>query len=108
MIPIIILILVFLLIAVRQIGNIRLHIWQIMSGGAIAVLLAGRISVPSAVNSINFDVILFLFGMFVVGEAWKTAGILHIYLIIFLNMQKALTHCCSSLFWEWERFQFFL
>ena len=33
-IPIVTLAIVFLLIAVRQIGNLRLAIWQIMLGGA--------------------------------------------------------------------------
>jgi Na+/H+ antiporter NhaD/arsenite permease-like protein len=47
-----------------------------MSGGAVAVLLTGQISVPNAILSINFDVILFLFGMFVVGEASERSGYL--------------------------------
>ncbi len=84
MIPIIVLTIVFLLIAVRQIGNIKLQIWQIMLGGAIAVLIAGQISFTSAFNSINFDVIFFLFGMFVVGQALEESGFLeHLTFLIF-------------------------
>jgi Na+/H+ antiporter NhaD/arsenite permease-like protein len=75
-IPIVILTIVLLLIAIRQIGNIRLQIWQIMLGGALAVLLTGRISASAAISSVNFDVILFLFGMFVVGEALEKSGYL--------------------------------
>lgn len=75
-IPIIVLLLVFILIAVRQIGNIRLQIWQIMLFGAFVVLLTGEISPISALKSINLDVMLFLFGMFVVGEALEESGYL--------------------------------
>ena len=75
-IPIIILSIVFILIAVRQIGNIRLQIWQIMSFGAIAVLITGQITASDALKSINIDVMLFLFGMFVIGEALHESGYL--------------------------------
>ncbi len=68
-IPIVVLFAVLVLIATRRIGNIRLQIWQIMMLGAIAVLLTGQISPTNALMSVNLDVILFLFGMFVVGEA---------------------------------------
>ncbi|MBM4432874.1 MAG: anion transporter [Chloroflexi bacterium] len=76
MISIIILIIVFILIAVRQIGKIRLQIWQIMVLGAIGVLVTGQISPPEALKSINPDVMLFLFGVFVVGQALEESGYL--------------------------------
>ena len=75
-IPIIVLTVVFILIATRQIGKVKLQIWQIMSGGAIAVLFTGGISLKNAFAAINFDVILFLFGMFVVGQALEESGYL--------------------------------
>jgi len=75
-IPIIVLAIVFVLIAVRRIGNIKLQIWQIMLFGAITVLITGQISPINALLSINFDVILFLFGMFIVGEALVESGYL--------------------------------
>jgi Na+/H+ antiporter NhaD/arsenite permease-like protein len=68
-ISVITLLAVFLLIAVRQVGNVRLQIWQIMVLGAMTVLVTGQISTRDALLSINVDVMLFLFGMFVVGEA---------------------------------------
>lgn len=68
--------LVFILIAVRKIGNVSFQIWQVMLLGALAVLLTGEISLDDAFNSINLDVILFLFGMFVVGEALDESGYL--------------------------------
>lgn len=67
---------VFLLIAIRQVGRFRLKIWQIMLGGALAVLLTGQIPVPDAARAINPDVMIFLFGMFVVGQALLESGYL--------------------------------
>jgi Na+/H+ antiporter NhaD/arsenite permease-like protein len=45
-----------------------------MLGGALAVLLAGQISPADALHAINADVMLFLFGMFIVGEALVRSG----------------------------------
>jgi Na+/H+ antiporter NhaD/arsenite permease-like protein len=75
-IPIIVLTTVFALIAIRQVGRYNLKIWQIMLGGAIAVLISGQISLPDALHAINIDVMLFLFGMFIVGEALVESGYL--------------------------------
>src|SRR3989338_812811 len=76
MLSIIILLIVFLLIAIRQIGNIKLQIWQIMFGGAITVLATGQIKFANAWKAINLDVILFLFGMFMIGQALEESGYL--------------------------------
>jgi Na+/H+ antiporter NhaD/arsenite permease-like protein len=76
MISIIVLAVVFILIAIRRIGNIRLQIWQVMLFGAIAVLVTGQITPMNALKSINLDVILFLFGMFIVGQALEESGYL--------------------------------
>jgi Na+/H+ antiporter NhaD/arsenite permease-like protein len=67
---------VFLLIAVRQVGGFTIRIWQIMLGGALAVLLTGQIGLPDALRAINPGVMVFLFGMFVVGEAMVDSGYL--------------------------------
>jgi Na+/H+ antiporter NhaD/arsenite permease-like protein len=74
--PLIVLTLVFLLIAIRQLGGLRLRIWQIMLAGALAVLLLGQITPADALRAINPDVMLFLFGMFVVGVAVAESGYL--------------------------------
>ncbi|MDW7731944.1 MAG: SLC13 family permease [Methanolobus sp.] len=74
--PALILGIVFLLTAVRQIGNIRLEIWQIMCLGAAGVLLTGQISIPEAIDSVNMDVMLFLFGMFTIGQALEMSGLI--------------------------------
>jgi len=72
--PVLILAIVFFLTAIRQIGSLRLGIWQIMSLGALGVLMTGQISITDAINSVNVDVMLFLFGMFAVGQALEMSG----------------------------------
>lgn len=67
---------VFILIAIRNIRAVRLQIWQIMLLGALTVLFTGQISPREAFHSINGDVILFLFGMFAVGQALEESGYL--------------------------------
>jgi Na+/H+ antiporter NhaD/arsenite permease-like protein len=76
MISIIILLLVFILIAVRQFVNIRYQIWQVMLAGAFGVLVTGQIPPVKALEAINLDVMLFLFGMFIVGQALDESGYL--------------------------------
>ena len=75
-VAIFVLLAVFILIAVRQVGRFRLQIWHVMLGGAVAVLVTLQISPVKALESINLDVMFFLFGMFVVGEALEQSGYL--------------------------------
>jgi Na+/H+ antiporter NhaD/arsenite permease-like protein len=75
--PLVVLAIVFILIAVRQVGRFRIRIWQIMLGGALTVLFTGQISLSAAAGAINPDVMLFLFGMFVVGAAVSESGYLN-------------------------------
>ncbi len=67
---------VILLIVFRRIGSIRLKIWQIMGVGALAVLLTRQITIVDAVASIDLDVILFLFGVFIIGQSLDESGLL--------------------------------
>jgi Na+/H+ antiporter NhaD/arsenite permease-like protein len=60
---------VFLVIAFRTIGGILVKIWHAMTAGAVLVLVTGQISPHEAMEATNLEVMLFLFGMFVVGEA---------------------------------------
>ena len=76
MIPIIVVALVFILIIIRRIGRFRLQIWQIMLVGALVVLATLQISPQNALKAINLDVMFFLFGMFIVGEALVDSGYL--------------------------------
>ena len=70
----IVLLIVFALIAIRQVGRLRFRIWQIMLMGALAVLLTGQITIPEAVRAVNPDIMIFLLAMFVVGEALIQSG----------------------------------
>lgn len=67
---------VFLAIAVRQVGRFRLQIWQIVLVGATVVLVTRQISIPAALSYIDPTVILFLLGIFIVGEALTESGYL--------------------------------
>ncbi|MBI3777370.1 MAG: anion transporter [Gammaproteobacteria bacterium] len=67
---------VFLLIAVRRIGRFRFELWQIMLFGAVAVLVTGQIAPMAALKAIDVDVMLFLFGVFIVGQALEESGYL--------------------------------
>jgi Na+/H+ antiporter NhaD/arsenite permease-like protein len=75
--PILVLGVVLLLIALRGVRGLRLPIWLVMLGGAVAVLLAGSISLQRAVQAVDIDVMLFLFGVFVVGRALEHSGYLY-------------------------------
>ena len=76
MFSIYVLLIVFLLIAVRRVGKVTFQIWQIMLLGALSVLAAGEITPLRALQAVNLDVIFFLFGMFVVGAAMDMSGYL--------------------------------
>ncbi|MCA9419486.1 MAG: hypothetical protein KC592_00615, partial [Nitrospira sp.] len=67
---------VYLVIACRKICGIPVKIWQAMTAGALLVLMTGRISPLSAIQAINLDVMVFLLGMFVLGEALILSGYL--------------------------------
>src|SRR3989344_7889458 len=89
-IPMLVLAVIFLLIAIRQIGKFRLEIWQIMLFGAIAVLITGQISLLDAARSVNLEVMLFLFGMFIIGQALEASGYLsHLSYKLFKNAKSA-------------------
>lgn len=75
-IPVIALAGVFLLVAVRQVGSLRFALWQIMLLGAVAVLATGQIAPARALHAVDTDVMLFLFGVFVVGQALEESGYL--------------------------------
>ncbi|MCS7204564.1 MAG: SLC13 family permease [Leptospiraceae bacterium] len=75
---IVILGLVFFFIMFRRFGNIRFQIWQIMTIGAILNLATFQISLLEAIKAINYEIIFFLIGMFIVGEALHRSGYIHV------------------------------
>lgn len=88
MISLVVVSLVFVLIAVRRIGHVRLQIWQVMVVGALVVVLFGQITPQAALRSVNLDVMVFLFGMFVVGQAMEESGYLSSLTYRFFNRAR--------------------
>jgi Na+/H+ antiporter NhaD/arsenite permease-like protein len=89
-IPILVLAVVFVLIAVRRLVRRRVPIWAVMLAGALAVLVTGEIAPARALAAINVDVMLFLFGAFVVGQALESSGYLfHLSYRFFRRAQSA-------------------
>lgn len=76
MLSLYVLLAVFVLIAVRQLSRIRYRIWHVMLLGALVVLATGQIPPRDALAAINPDVMLFLFGVFVVGRSLEESGYL--------------------------------
>lgn len=83
-IPLAVILVVFVLIAIRRVGKITFKIWQVMTSAAFFLILTKQISLKDALLSINVDVIIFLIGMFIIGEAMRESGYLyHISYLIF-------------------------
>ncbi|MBP5288027.1 MAG: hypothetical protein J6Z08_09035 [Elusimicrobiales bacterium] len=74
MLVLVILGIVFLLTAVRRIGRVSMPVWAVMTGGAAASILCGGISLPAAFRAVDFEVIIFLFGMFCAGQVLELSG----------------------------------
>ena len=79
-ISILVLIAVLVLISARSFMRTEVKIWHIMLCGALAVLALGQISVWDAAKAINYDVIVFLAGAFIVGRALSESGALNPYI----------------------------
>jgi Na+/H+ antiporter NhaD/arsenite permease-like protein len=93
------LIAVFVLIAVRKIGHFNIKIWQSMTCGALVVLATGEISGLDAIKAIDFNVMLFLFGMFVVGQALVASGYLYVLAYHLFNRMTSVPQLvCGILF----------
>jgi Na+/H+ antiporter NhaD/arsenite permease-like protein len=63
-----------------------------MLGGALLVILTGQISLPDALGAINIAVMLFLLGMFIVGEALVESGYLSALSCRFFSGAKTPSH----------------
>ena len=71
-----VLIAVFLGIALRQVCRLPFRIWQWMALGAVVVLMTGQIGFREAAKAVDWDIILFLFGMFIIGQVMEESGYL--------------------------------
>ncbi len=74
--PIFVLAVVFLLIAVRRFGQTHIPIWVAMGSGAAAVLLSGHMTPAAAAAAVDWDVMGFLLGVFIIGDALERSGLL--------------------------------
>ncbi len=74
-IPTFLIIGIFALSLVRNIGKFQIRIWQLTVISAFICILANQISIKAAFYSINFNVLLFLFGMFCIGSAIEKSGL---------------------------------
>ncbi len=73
----IIFIIVYGLIIFRNVRGINVPIWSSMTFGAIAVLVLQIISIDDAFLAINFDVVFFLLGMFILVSGLESSGMLN-------------------------------
>ncbi len=76
-----VLVIVYLLIFVRNIGGVRLELWHAMGIGAALSLALGLITPEQAVYAVNYHIILYLLGMFFIGAALNESGLLRDYLL---------------------------
>jgi len=87
-VSLVIFVIVYGLIAVRNIRGIKLPMWSIMFAGALTVLLLQIIPLDEAYRSINFDVIFFLIGMFILVSGLEASGLLRYITIKILEHAK--------------------
>lgn len=81
---------VIILVSIRKIGKYDIAMWQAMSLGAILTLVFGQISLKDAINSINFEVVLFLLFMFILGSALELSGSLEYLSFKVFNRAKSI------------------
>lgn len=92
------------------VGRRRFHIpiWVSMVIGAVLMLVLQVISLPSALKSINLDVIGFLFGMFSIVAALDKSGVIKLVAVKMLSRANNIDSLllifvvgmgCFQLFW---------
>lgn len=90
-IPLAVLALVYALISMRRIEGKSIEIWQAMGLGAFLVLIFGQISPVEALKSINLDVIVYIVGMLIIGEALYESGYLNSLLTRFFKGSRTVS-----------------
>ncbi len=68
---------VFFVIALREFFGDKIKIYLVMLFGALFVIFTGSISLKDSLKAIDFDVIIFLTSIFIVGEALFESGFLY-------------------------------
>ena len=82
---VLVLFIVLILLIIRRIGKFNIPMWFSMALGALSVLTLGQITPMQAVQVIEWQIILFLFGMFIVGAAAESSGLLKQYAFSYLT-----------------------
>lgn len=67
----------FALIAVREWLPSFLKIWHVMTAGAVVLVVSGAISLPDAIEAVDWNVLLYLFAVFSIGRALYENGVSH-------------------------------
>ncbi len=80
--------LVYALIVMRRVGRHRVEVWMAMLIGAVLFLGLGLMSLGDALASINANVMLFLFGTFLIVEVMVQTGLLQFLAIKFIRVAK--------------------
>ena len=75
-VALIILLAVLAAIALRRMINIIVPIWAIMAAGAMAAIVFQQITPIHAITAVEPDVIIYLFGVFLICQAAETSGYL--------------------------------
>ena len=82
---VLVLFLVLFLLIIRRIGKLNFPMWLSMAVGAFLVLLLGQITPAEAVSAVQWPVIFFLLGMFIVSAAVDSSSILKRYAFSYLS-----------------------
>lgn len=73
---IIILLFILIAIALRSFLPFSLPIWLIMLLGGVAVLVTSQIEFVAAVHAVDFEIIFYLLGVFVIAQGLECSGVL--------------------------------
>ncbi len=80
------------LIVFRNILKINLPIWAIMLLASVALIALNVVTPQQAYLSVNYNVIVFLFSMFVIGAALKLSGILNYIIKLLISKSSKPEH----------------
>jgi len=67
---------VFSLIVVRRVGRFKVELWMAMLLGAVLLMALGVVSLGQALSAINLDLLVFLFGAFLMVQVMVQTGLL--------------------------------